>query len=150
MYLVIDTWVWKAAQEGKNYDSLMLLAGIARKARKCRFRLIIDYDNEILEEYKKHLKDNIVKKIFLELVKRGKIEHKPKAPIVINDFDKDDLKYIQVAVTILKHNQEVYVISGDSDFIELRKRIKEHNDITLRELSKKILTPEEALSKINL
>jgi len=132
MYLVIDTWVWKTAQTADSIESVELLARIARK---CDYKLIYDYEEEILREYRKHIEQTPIKKIFNNMVQRGKMEPRPAIPKKINCFDKSDLKFIQVALS----TPDTIIVSGDSDFLELRKQL-EKNKIPLQ-----ILTPKEAL-----
>jgi len=135
MYLVVDTWVWEKAQRGESLASLELLAKIYRK---CEYRIIYDYDGEILDEYKNHIRELPIIRMFRLMTQTGKMIPRPKSNIEIKDFDKSDLKFIQVAIT----TPNTLIISGNSDFLELKKRLEKNKK--LKEV--KILTPEEALN----
>jgi predicted nucleic acid-binding protein len=136
MYLVVDTWVWEKAQEGDFY-SLELLAKICRK---CEHKIIYDYEREILDEYEKHIEEdpsNAVHRIFKYMTQTGKIVPKSRSTVKIENFDKSDMKFIQVAIP-----SSALVISGDSDFLEIRKHLIN------KKLNVKILTPMEALDRL--
>jgi len=134
MYLVIDTWVWETAQAADPIESLELLARIVRK---CEHKVIYDYKEEILREYRRHIEQSPspIKNIFKIMVQSGKMVAHSEVPKEINGFDKSDLKFVRVALS----TPGTIIVSGDSDFLELRKQL-ERNGIQL-----KILTPKEAL-----
>jgi putative PIN family toxin of toxin-antitoxin system len=134
MYLVIDTWVWEKAQQGEA-ESIELLAKIQRK---CKHKIIYDCEEEILKEYRKHIKQPPIAKLFSIMTQAEKIVPKSKGPIKIEGFDKSDLKFIQVAVSC-----SALVVSGDSDFLELRERFLKNGNRKIQ-----ILTPAEALDRL--
>jgi len=134
MYLVIDTWVWEKAQQAEP-ESMELLAKIQRK---CEHKIIYDYEGEILDEYRKHIKQPPIVKLFSIMTQTQKIKPRPKGPIKIEGFDKSDLKFIQVAVSC-----SALVVSGESDFLELRERFLKNNNQKIQ-----ILTPAEALDRL--
>jgi predicted nucleic acid-binding protein len=135
MYLVVDTWVWEKAQRGESLISLELLAKIYRK---CEHKIIYDYDGEILDEYKNHIRELPIIRMFRLMTQTGKMMPRSKGDIEIKDFDRSDLKFIQVAIT----TPNTLIISGNSDFLELKKHLEKNKK--LKEV--KILTPEEALN----
>ena len=156
-YVVIDTYVWRSAQEG-DLASLHLLTTIGLK---CEYKVVIDKDNEILDEYLKAVKGNYLwNRIYSELVRRKKFIKRDKAPpdvvkkyvlsyIGLDYFDPSDIKFLQVAINV----PDPIIISKDSDFLELRKLIHKAIESSsplplMIERLRKILTPEEAIEKL--
>jgi predicted nucleic acid-binding protein len=134
MYLVVDTWVWEKAQEG-DPCALELLAKIQRR---CQHKIIYDYEGEILDEYRKHIKQPPLCRLFAFMARTGKIEPKSKSTVKIENFDKSDMKFIQVAIP-----SSALVVSGNSDFLEIRKRLTKNGRLNVE-----ILTPMEALDRL--
>jgi predicted nucleic acid-binding protein len=133
MYLVIDTWVWEKAQKGDPFA----LELIAKIQRKCEHKIIYDYEGEILDEYRKHIKQPPIIHLFVIMTQTGKIIPKSKSTIEIENFDESDVKFIQVAIP-----SSAMVISGDSDFLGIKKLLEN------RKLTIEVLTPMEALERL--
>lgn len=136
MYLVIDTWVWAKAGELKSPESLALLLRIWKK---CEHKIIYDYEEKILAEYKKHIRPLHIAKIFRIMTQIGKLVPKAKSSIIIENFDESDQKFIQVAIAV---PYNTLIVSGNSDFLTLREQLKEDEELGRR---LRIVTPEEAL-----
>jgi len=134
MYLVIDTWVWEKAQRAESPEALELLAKVWRK---CEHKIIYDCEGKILDEYIKHIKAMPIVFMFRIMTQTGKMVPRPIINLNLEGFDKSDMKFVQVAIS----TPGTIIISGDSDFLEIRKRLKE--DERLRSI--KILSPAEAL-----
>lgn len=135
MYLVIDTWVWCRAQTIEGLDSLELLIKICRD---CSHKLVYDHEAEILEEYRRHLNEPHVKRLFRDMTFKGKFVPRPRQEICIRNFDPSDMKFLQVA----KSMHSTLVISGESDFLKLRE--EDTNNCY------NILTPREAIDALGL
>jgi len=134
MYLVIDTWIWEKAQTSESPESLELLAKILRK---CEYKIVCDPNGEIIEEYKKHIRE--LRYLFRAMVQKDKIVPRPKSSLKIKDFDRSDLKFVEVAIT----TPDKIIVSGNSDFFHLKERPE------VKKLQVKILTPMEALNILN-
>ncbi len=165
MYMVVDTWVFAKIATGIESsdnlwnDSLLLIALIAYY---CEHKVVIDHEGEILSEYENVFKKLLegrnnffmnVQTLIRRFVSTGKIIRKARIPLpkrvydkILEIFDKSDLKFVEVALSI--PSNEKIIISGDSDFIKLRDAL--NNDEELRRYLKgiKILTPGEAASLI--
>lgn len=156
-YFIIDTCVWRHAEEG-DLDSLMLLAIIGKR---CEYKIVVDKDREILREYRKVFGKNwIANKIFSKIAGRDKILDREKAPLEfvrecvlsyvgMTEFDESDIKFLQVAVKV----PNPIIISKDTrSFLRLRERIKQvkikHKHLPRAIKDLKILTPEEAVGRL--
>jgi len=136
VYLVIDTWVWEKAQRIESGECGELLFKIFNK---CEHKILLDTDGEILEEYVRHISD-FMAKLFQRMSQIGKMTYRPKVPVNLSGFDPSDMKFIQVALS----TPNAIIVSGDSDFLCLRKEIEKGALEELRGL--RIVTPEEALT----
>lgn len=139
MYLVIDTWVWVKAQTAESPEAGELLYMVLRK---CEHKIVVDCEEEIINEYKKHIAGHMAK-LFQRMSQTNKILHRPKTQVNLSHFDPSDMKFIQVALS----TPDKIVISGDSDFINLRQKLIMDHSIELRQL--KIMSPEEALYNLD-
>ena len=74
----------------------------------------------------------------------GKFEYRPPVPLKIENFDPSDIVFLQIALSVAN----CIVVSGESDFMNLRASLP--NDIELKQKlrSIKILTPEEAINDL--
>lgn len=135
MYLVIDTWVWCKAQTTECLHSMKLLIKICMD---CSHKILYDYEEEILDEYKNHINEPFMKRLFWKMAFKGKFVPRPRQKICIDDFDKSDIKFLQVAKSV----HSTPVVSGESDFIKLRE--EDINNCYL------ILTPQEAIAALDL
>lgn len=136
MYLVIDTCIWEKAGSGDPY-ALSILSTIQIK---CEHKIVYDYECEIINEYRRHIKDPALIKLFTKMTQTGKITPKSKTNInntKIEKFDKSDLKFIQVALS-----SSALIITEDSDFFAIQNALKE------RGLNVEVLSPKEALNRL--
>jgi predicted nucleic acid-binding protein len=140
MYLVVDTWVWKTAGQ-KTEESLESLELLAKICRICH-KIIYDYEEEILDEYRRCLEGSPIRHMFKIMTERGKIVPKSRSRVNIESFDKSDLKFIQVALSV----PGSIIITGDSDFLQLRELLKRDKKLKKTLHGIQIYTPKEALN----
>lgn len=142
MYIVIDTWVWEEAQKFQP-DSLAFLADLYAD---CSHTVVCDDSNEIQSEYDKHFREPFPKKLFGNMVKKGKIVNRPRIRIDNNfGFDRADMKFLEVAVTM-----GATIVSGDSDFLRLKAQMLEDSVLGQRLHQISIMTPGEARETLKL
>ena len=142
MDLVVDTWVWETAQARSGtvacFESVELLAKVCKSTSHA---LLGDYEDEIKSEYDAHVRDELVKHFYVTIVFRGRFKKRGRTSITLTrHFDPDDLKFIEVAYVLPR----APVISGDSDFLELRNHLDEEPSIAGLE----ILTPGEIVARL--
>jgi predicted nucleic acid-binding protein len=137
LYIVIDTWVWQRAQE---FDSTCLHF-LTTLYHECKHTVLCDSDGEIEKEYYRYMDLNLVKKIFTELIRKGKVEKKYRCKIE-NDFgfDPNDMKFLEVAVLV-----NAKIVSDERDFSLLKQKLQTDEKLSLRLNKVQILTPAEAM-----
>jgi len=131
-YLVIDTCVLEKAQN-LDYSALWILVKVGDN---CKYKIVYDYEEEILSEYRKHLRSDLIKKMISDMVFKGKFVPRPKANIDLRAFDAADLKFVQTAASV----PNCYIISVNSDYNKIKELLQK--DSRLRNI--KVFTPEEA------
>lgn len=138
MYVVIDTWVWERAQE-LDLECCRFLFDLFQECQ----HILIDAEHGIEREYYNHLKNgSLLKKLFTNMVSKGKISIRSRHKI-INDFDFDDadLKFLEVAISTSAN-----VVSGEDHFLKLKEKLKVEPELRQRLREMVILTPSEACS----
>lgn len=142
MNLVVDTWVWERAQstDGStdSFESIELLSVVCKSPEHV---LLIDYEDEIKQEYELHIRAGLGKYFYETMTKRGKFRYHGRTTVrIVSRFDPDDVKFIEVAYV----PPRAPVISGDSDFMDLRANL--HLEPVICDLE--ILRPGEILPRI--
>jgi len=130
---VVDTCVLEKAQNS-DFSALEILAKVGRD---CKYKIVCDYEEEILSEYRKHLHSNLFEKMISIMIFKGKIVKKAKADIRLKAFDPADLKFVQMAASLPK----CYIITMNSNYNKIKEL--QQKDSRLRNI--KVLTPEEAI-----
>jgi predicted nucleic acid-binding protein len=122
MDLVVDTWVWETAQSTDGQDSsfqcVELLSILCRTSSNS---VLLDYEDEIRKEYESHIRDKNTKYFYQTMTARGRFKYRGRTTIRLrNRFDPDDMKFVEVAYV----HPRSPIVSGDSDFMELRRNIQ--------------------------
>ena len=120
--IVLDTSVLKFAesawkQPGRSGSKEEKAAHLLFKIIDVCHKIVLDHDELILKEYQNKVEGNpLLVKIMQSLSTheyRDKFVWRPRAEITIPGFDKEDHKFIQVAVNLPDGS---LVIAGEDDF----------------------------------
>jgi predicted nucleic acid-binding protein len=135
MFLVIDTWVWMNAAE--NLETARLLLNLFGD---CKHILVYDDTREIEKEYRNRFSEHAFKIQYIEMIfgnfiKKNKFQKVSKVRITNNfGFDSADLKFLEVALSV-----GAAIISGESDFLDLREKMKGDPRVTDKSLNEVIV-----------
>ena len=144
-YVVVDTWVLERAFppeapfERNEIEVTSKAAELLSRIIRVCHRVVLDYNQEILGEYSRHIRGFVGQ--WLKLASRcpDKIQYRPRGQIRLNvRFDPSDYKFLEVAV----NSPHKIVISGDSDFLNIR------NDPEISAHGIRIMDLDEALREL--
>jgi predicted nucleic acid-binding protein len=133
MYLVIDTCVWESAQNG-DASSIDILCKILLHPDHV---ILVNMKGDILNEYRAHIREPVLIRLFTQLSRSYKIRYRPRTPLKIKNFDPNDVKFVEVA----NSTPNTILVTVDSDYDVFRQL--QDSDSRLRLI--RIMTPADAI-----